>query len=354
MSLRGHDHSPQSSSSPKPLRRPKWQPPGLHLHYNQHVLRLLIDTSAWLDIAKRRDGQTIIVPLRVLMFQKRLEILVPPLILSEFERNRSRAEEAVSHSVRDRFKALRQDLQEYGDSEAYTWVTEMVHQIPHVTARSLQNFAEIATLLQAGTKVEPTAAHFECVVRRGLDKMAPLHLNKNSVADALLIEMYASMARVGQGSDDHCVFATSNYQDFSVPNGDRRKPHPHLASLFSDNSHYAYEVNGLVSILTHILGEQYTEIAEEVDPLQEDTRSLLDILEAEEEYFDRIWYTRNIVRLSKNPGAEDIGKMARERLEEKYGAENLLPADDWEHGYWNGKLAALRWVLGSEWDFLDT
>jgi hypothetical protein len=27
---------------------------------------------------------------------------------------------------------------------------------------------------------------------------------------------------------------------------------------------------------------------------------------------------------------------------------------DWEWGYVNGKFAALRWVLGDEWDFLDT
>ena len=26
----------------------------------------------------------------------------------------------------------------------------------------------------------------------------------------------------------------------------------------------------------------------------------------------------------------------------------------WEYGYISGKLATLRWVLGSEWDFLDT
>jgi hypothetical protein len=26
----------------------------------------------------------------------------------------------------------------------------------------------------------------------------------------------------------------------------------------------------------------------------------------------------------------------------------------WQYGYISGKLATLRWVLGSEWDFLDT
>ena len=27
---------------------------------------------------------------------------------------------------------------------------------------------------------------------------------------------------------------------------------------------------------------------------------------------------------------------------------------DWECGYWNGIMSALRWVLGDEKDFLDT
>lgn len=87
------------------------------------------------------------------------------------------------------------------------------------------------------------------------------------------------------------MFATSNYQDFSVPNGDRRRPHPDLAPLFHDRSHYAYEVGGLVAILTELIGDEYTEIAEEIDFLAGDTRSLLDILEVQEEHFDRVWYT---------------------------------------------------------------
>jgi hypothetical protein len=73
------------------------------------MLRLLIDTSVWLDLAKRRDGQKWIVPLRVLMFQRKLELLVPSLVVHEFERNRPRAEAAVSASVLERFRLLRRD-----------------------------------------------------------------------------------------------------------------------------------------------------------------------------------------------------------------------------------------------------
>jgi hypothetical protein len=72
------------------------------------VLRLLIDTSAWVDMATRRDGQKWIVPLRVLKSQGKLELLVPALIIEEFDRNRPRSESAVTTSVLDRLRGLSQ------------------------------------------------------------------------------------------------------------------------------------------------------------------------------------------------------------------------------------------------------
>ena len=81
------------------------------------MLRLLIDTSAWLDLATRRDGQKWIVPLRVFMHQGKLELLVPAIIIEEFERNRPRSEAAVTTSVVDRLRQLRRELREFAGDQ---------------------------------------------------------------------------------------------------------------------------------------------------------------------------------------------------------------------------------------------
>jgi hypothetical protein len=92
-------------------------------------------------------------------------------------------------------------------------------------------------------------------------------------------------------------------------------------------------------------------------------RTTSEILAAEQEYFDKVWYVRKLILLEKiangqrqalNPTLEEQMKSGMRAVEERYGADNVGPWDDWEWGFVNGKLSALRWVLGEDWDFLDT
>ena len=90
-------------------------------------------------------------------------------------------------------------------------------------------------------------------------------------------------------------------------------------------------------------------------------RSQSEILAAESEFFDRVWYDRHVAGMMRHkdgtsPLAPEIVTMAKEAAKRMRAQRpDLRPVeDDFEWGMWSGKLSALRWVLGDEWDFLDT
>ncbi len=106
-----------------------------------------------------------------------------------------------------------------------------------------------------------------------------------------------------------------------------------------------------------------------------ETREGLDAIDV---LFDKVWYGRHglltdavesgetrVVEREDYPAGRydpklitrDIWEGARKaarRVEKKYGVDNLGPWDDFEWGMLSGRLSALRWVLGDEWDMLDT
>lgn len=93
----------------------------------------------------------------------------------------------------------------------------------------------------------------------------------------------------------------------------------------------------------------------------EPLKAVKKILKAEEEFNNKIWYSRHqlLKQMVKkgHPIRPDIWKGAlksAKETENKYGKKNLGPYDDFEWGMINGKLSALRWVLGDDWDMLDT
>jgi len=91
-------------------------------------------------------------------------------------------------------------------------------------------------------------------------------------------------------------------------------------------------------------------------------RNIREIIAEEGELCDKVWYNRHLCRVEKHESGEEImsedvlagAKESAEKLLKKYGAENLGPYDDFEWGMINGKLSALRWVHGEDWDELYT
>jgi len=90
-------------------------------------------------------------------------------------------------------------------------------------------------------------------------------------------------------------------------------------------------------------------------------RSVKQILAAENEMFTRVWYGRkDTAKQYRAEGTpEDIIKgmlRGKRDAEKRFGKKSLMDnmKTDWDWGFVSGKLSALRWVLGEEWDMLDT
>ena len=81
-----------------------------------------------------------------------------------------------------------------------------------------------------------------------------------------------------------------------------------------------------------------------------------------DEAFDRVWLVRkqnlycNLLTGQETIHLDIMDGMVKAVDEacKKWDIDFKEPVSDWDYGYWSGILAALRWVLGDEKDFLDT
>lgn len=344
------------------------------------MLRLLIDTCVWLDIAKDYRHRPTLSALEQLLEAGEVELILPLQSVNEFALNKERIIRESGKSLSGTFKRVKEAVRQFGSDEnkdkALATLNDIDHRITVLGEAVNDGIARVEAIFARATVIETSDAVKLRAFQRALDKKAPFHKDKNSVGDAILIETYRD-ALSEADPDLRFAFVTHNKHDFSHMLVDERQPHPDIADLFAPpQSHYSL---ALGEALTDYAPEWMEEVKWQFE-YQEEPRPLSEILAAEHLLFRQVWYNRHWnLRIAIERGKHklvsreewdkaplkrrqkmtvdtvwDSALAAAKRTEEEVGLENLGPWSDFEWGMINGKLSALRWVLGDDWDNLDT
>lgn len=339
---------------------------------------MLIDTCVWLDLAKDNNQHQLLGVLEGLISDEKVQLIVPRITIAEFQRNKDRIVKDITQSFSSNFKRTREAIVRLADAKQKNTMLKLFdnfdHKVSHLGEGAKNTYSRIEKLLVSAKIIEITDSIKMLAAQRAIDKLAPFHRDKNSIGDAIIVETYIDTLK-GAAPGERFCFVTHNVKDFSLFNGDTRLPHVDFQSLFTrTKSRYFIKLSeALKTIDKNLVTELMVSDEWVVKP-----RELSEMVDAINEMVDKVWYDRHQNRLYKiskgliqivpagtpfDPKTHakvihaDIWEGARKaaaKVEKKYGVENLGPYTDFEWGMLNGKLSAVRWALGEEWDMLDT
>ncbi|MEH6732098.1 MAG: PIN domain-containing protein [Pseudoalteromonas distincta] len=332
---------------------------------------IFLDTCVLLDISTKKNDIPLVTALEELIDSNVVTLVVPDLVIAEYERNKVDVANKTAKRLSQEFKQVKAVVSEFAgekQASALEVLDDINTRLPLLTDANYVTIHRIEKLIDSAKKVSISERSKIASVQRALDKKAPFHVNKNSVADAVIIEQFSEFSDCLLLNTDSCFFVTHNHNDFSAK--DHRKPHADFENIF-DSPNIQY-FNNLIPAINAIDEDILSEIEFHHD-FTEETRGLRDILNEMDELVDKVWYNRHQNRMweieqgnikvvpegTKQYGGDVIQENilngaleSARRVESKY--KDVGPWSDFEWGMINGKLSALRWVLGDEWDMLDT
>jgi PIN domain len=346
------------------------------------VFRILVDTCVWFDLAKDDRQHRMLDGIEQLIGGGSLALIVPQIAVEELRLNRQRIAKESQRSLASNFRTVKEAVGRVGGDkkrmlDVLAHLDNASHKIPLIGGAAVNALDRIERLLTASPPIVASEAVMSRAARRALDRRAPFHHGKNEMADAIMMETYSECLRDKSAAGVRFAFVTHNKADFSVHGGNENVPHADFADSFSrvKSRYYINLADALrrvdPAVVTDALYYEW----------RRQPRGLTEIVEAEDLLFNQVWYNRHWNMRGRIERGETfvtdddtqdpetwshgtpatiskrvLGEAARamEKLERHYGKEKLGPWDDFEWGMINGKLSALRWVLGDEWDMLDT
>ena len=342
------------------------------------MFQMLVDTCVWLDLAKDPKQLRNLQIVEDLVESGAIQLIVPTNVVDEFNRNKTRVVEDFHKSISSTLSRAKDIVIQHGDRRrtrsAMRLLNDEDFKIPRPKEAATKVLGRVDKLFKKAVSVEISDEVKMRALDRALRGKAPFHRGKNSVNDALIIETYAAFVQQNTKAGDRFAFVTHNFKDFSQPDSNRNMPHSDFALIFSKRrSRYFVSLGEALKTLKSLVTKEWL-----FDSHEEQVRSANDILEAIDELITKIWYDRHQVSRQKLASGKErlVDKLpdvpwpkrkaliqrdiwegalrSAEKVEKRFGKENLGPWSKFEWGMMNGKVSALRWVLGDDWDELYT
>ncbi|NPT54347.1 PIN domain-containing protein [Paraburkholderia elongata] len=299
------------------------------------MFNVLIDTSVWLDLAADAKQTPLLDLLESLLSDGRVTLLVPRIVVDEFHKNRDRVAKSSAKSLSSHFDQVKSAIRKAdGDKRqkgrVLDYLSDLDHRIPILGGAAESILARIAAILSASTVIEASDTAKLRAADRALHRKAPCHENKNSMADAVLIETYFECVRTMSGAGQRFAFVTHNKHDFSIVNGNQKLPHADLAASFSKIKSM-YFIN-LAECLRRIDPMRVTYAMWEQEWDQE-PRSLSEMLDAMDRLTTQVWYNRH--------------KYTEWQIEK--GKVKIVSQEEWDEGWSKRKLNSQTHIAEDVW-----
>jgi predicted nucleic acid-binding protein len=197
---------------------------------------ILVDTCVWLDLARDHPEQPVIAALEDLVKAGKVELILPQIVVDEFQRNKARVAEETRRSLHSHFQLVREAVNRFGNAASKADTIRALGEVDHaiiIKGDAVNDSIErIDALLKGSSPMPTTNIIKQRVTERAIAIKAPYHRDKNNVGDAIIIETYDEIVSSARRTKRNFAFVTHNTKDFSELNGDRRKPHSDLAGVF--------------------------------------------------------------------------------------------------------------------------
>ena len=201
------------------------------------MFKLLVDTCVWIDLAVDPKQDALLTALEALILQRKIELILPRTVVEEFRHAKPRIIQDSTKSLSGTIKRAKEVIRRMGHPDQteilLKELSDFDYRLPRLGEQATTSIEAIEELLGMFPVIQPTERVMLRAAGRAVERRAPFHKDRNNINDAILMETYIEAMEAKALRGCRYGFVTHNTEDFSLPAGNKKLPHPDFARNFS-------------------------------------------------------------------------------------------------------------------------